>query len=180
MKQTHIKAAASAPNSFLFDLMVPYWCGWCQSLQMYAGHCTWRICLTHDCIFIWIWVIPSVNSTYTQKLLTSESAEFIRLFRSPKPEGVLKEVWEYLETIFCRKVWGPVRKERMCLLFLPRLWPLWGPCNTSASPQVFEDGSLLSVNEQGETLFLICQNRRVVEIRGLTSLCSFTCFGRVV
>lgn len=51
-----------------------------------------------------------------------------------------------------------VKDRQMHRLCLPCLWPLWGPCNTSASLKMFEDGSLLSINVQEATLFVVLPN----------------------
>lgn len=75
-------------------------------------------------------------------------------------------------TIFMRPSFSaPVRKERMCLLFLPRLWPPRGPPATRQLPlKCLKMAICFQSMSRERRHSLSCQNRRVVEITCLTSV----------
>lgn len=86
------------------------------------------------------------TSSYTQKLLAPEALQ--AFLPPPACDGV----WIFRGKVLQTSI-GPNRKERLHVLFLPCRWPLWGPCNTSACPKLFEDGSLCSVDGKGVAQF---------------------------
>lgn len=75
-------------------------------------------------------------------------------------------------TIFMRPSFSaPVRKERMCLLFLPRLWPPRGPPATRQLPlKCLKMAVCFQSMSRERRRSSSCQNRRVVEITCLTSV----------
>lgn len=138
------KAVTSTPNSRFLDLTVlidvAYVPNSANVYVLYVTHMpsTWL----HN--FLNMGVLHAPQSTRIGSL-----SEY---FASPCSLRGNVEGWSMNihRKYFCSHVYLACQeKGRIRLSFLPRPWPLWGPCNASASPRVFEDGWLLSVSVQG-------------------------------